>query len=71
MCRVCYGFRNAPPEGFGALAYGITHPTYISKIKYDSYRRKGVAKLKSATPNLEYSKTIQLSYSAQAINLGS
>ncbi len=37
MCRVCYGFRNAPPEGFGALAYGITHPTYISKIKYDSY----------------------------------
>ncbi len=22
-----YGFRNAPREGFGALAYGITHPT--------------------------------------------
>jgi hypothetical protein len=27
MCRVCYGFRNAPREGLGALAYGITHPT--------------------------------------------
>ncbi|QMS87704.1 hypothetical protein HUN01_08965 [Nostoc edaphicum CCNP1411] len=38
MCRVCYGFRNAPKSSDGALAYGITHPTQIfSEIKYDSY----------------------------------
>jgi membrane protein YqaA with SNARE-associated domain len=28
---------NAPKALGGALAYGVTHPTCISKIKYESY----------------------------------
>ncbi|MHC5927490.1 hypothetical protein, partial [Nostoc sp.] len=32
MCRVCYGFRNAPKSLGGALAYGITHPTRLLEV---------------------------------------
>ncbi len=35
---MCYRYRvaNAPKTSSGALAYGVTHPTCISKIKYES-----------------------------------